>query len=149
MACRIPALVLLRLALLAVVPLAFTGCGNSTVDEPGTAVTGFFAALARDESKKACELLTGEMIRSITSLIGGSTTCEDAMHTLHGRLSEDEKQSFQHLKVKHVEVQGDRATINDEDVTTESGDDISGENDPTDIELRRIEGAWRISDLDA
>jgi hypothetical protein len=125
-----------RAALAALLALAVAGCGGkdtpSDTEQVRSAVVEFGRATAAHDYKAMCERLAPILIDKLR-LVG--LECEKALQQGLGRVKSPK------LSVGKVTVDGDRASA--EVRTSAEGQAPSDDT----IELRRVNGAWRIASL--
>ena len=76
-------------------------------------------------------------------------SCPDAVETLSGQLSAEEKEALKSVDVKRVSVDGDRATITAEDIEMEyQGESRLFPRAPgSQVVLLKADGAWKVESL--
>lgn len=110
--------------ILAVGVLVTGACSDedSDANEVEGVVTGFLADAADGNGEEACEALTGDAVRfvsTIGALAQTEASCPDAVETLSGLFAADEKEALKTADVKRVTLNDDRATIAREDIEIE------------------------------
>jgi hypothetical protein len=115
-------------------------------------VKDFFTDAADGQGAEACSYLTGDAVRYVSTVgvvAQTSASCPDAVKTLSGQFSADEKKALKGADIKKVSVSGDRATIAREDVKI----DFQGQShlfpSPTNspILLIKTNEGWKIESL--
>jgi hypothetical protein len=143
------------LALLLAAFLVVAGCNDDSDSDEAkvkSVVTGFFDDLADGRAEEACDALTSGTVKllSLQGPAGGTpATCPANVATVHGQLSEEEKEAMRGAKVKAVTVNGDTATVNPNDVEFQfEGQSTflsSARSGP--VVLRKFEGDWKLESL--
>jgi hypothetical protein len=143
------------LALLLASILVVAGCGDDSDSDEAkveSVVTGFFENLADGRAEEACDALTSGTVRllSLQGPAGGTpATCPANVATVHGQLSEEEKEAMRAVEVKAVTVSGDTATVQPNDVEF----DFEGESTLLSsvrsgpVVLRKFQGDWKLESL--
>ena len=151
--------VLRRVAAVALVPMAFAGCGGSKSKSAGgtksesaevTSVAHrYYAALASGNGSEFCSLLTGETreellkeIQSVYRIQGrraNNLTCPEVVKILHEG-TQDQIAGFNQAKVTVLSLSGNSATVS---VTLS----IAGQSRATAVTLSKTASGWLISKL--
>jgi hypothetical protein len=143
-----------RLAAVALSVIALAGCSTSDSDEAKvkSVVSGFFSDLGAGRGSAACSALTGSATRLaglIAEAANAPASCPEAVKVLDGQLSSDEKAAVKNVKVKHVTVSGEEATISPTDVEFSVNGKSSllsnVKSGPT--HLTKASGSWKIDSL--
>ena len=139
---------------LAVGMLAGSGCTENESEEAKveSVVTSFLADAADGKGDEACEALTGEAVRYVSTvgaLVETEASCPDAVETLSGQFAAEEKEALKSADVKRVSVKDDRATIAREDIVLE----YQGESrlfpraQGAQVVLVKTDDGWKIDSL--
>ena len=132
--------------------LAACGGGKSAEDEVKDAVTGFFDDVADGDGAAACAKLTGpalDQLNQAAFLLQAPGSCREAIEAINRQLSGDDKKALRSAEVNAAQVQGERATVPDADISLE----LSGQstlfrnNDPAPLSLEKVGDDWKISSL--
>jgi hypothetical protein len=133
--------------------LAASGCTDESDEaEVEGVVTSFLADAADGNGDEACEALTGDAVRfvsTIGALAQTDASCPDAIETLSGLFAADEKEALKSADVKRVSVADDRATIAREDIEIE----YQGESrlfpraENAQVVLLKTDDGWKIESL--
>jgi hypothetical protein len=152
--------VLGRAAALALVPMAFAGCGGSKSKSAGgtksesaevaSVAHRYYAALASGNGSEFCSLLTGEtreeLIKEIQSVYriqgrqANNLTCPLVVKTLREGIRQDQIAGLKQAKVTVVSLSGNSATVS---VTLS----IAGRSRATAVTLSKTAAGWLISKL--
>jgi hypothetical protein len=138
---------------LAAATLIGVGCSSDSEDaKVKTVVTGFLADTADGKGTDACAALTGDAVRYVSTVgvVGqSSASCPDAVKTLSGLFSSDEKKALKSATVKRVSVSGDRATIAHEDIEIKYQGESHIFPRPTNapVSLMKTDAGWKIESL--
>lgn len=118
---------------------ALTGCA-ATDDAPGgpvgQAVRSWVAAVADRDSTRACALMTEPAQRQLRSL-QATADCASAVRRFADALGQAGRDDLRRIEITRVSFPSDdRAVV-----------DVDGPGQR--LELRRVDGAWRLDDLGA
>ncbi len=142
---------------LAVVVVAFSvlgacGGGTSPEDEVKEVVTGFFDDVADGDGAAACAKLTAagvDQLNRAAFLLQAPGSCPEAIEAVNRQLSGDDKKALHSAEASAAQVDGNRATVADADISLE----LSGQstlfrnNDPAPLTLEKVGDDWKISSL--
>lgn len=126
--------------------LAACGSGNTDASRAAQTVTAAFHALAAGDGAKVCSLATAAGQRSLAAAVPGST-CAKVVDLVSAHLNPHQKAALETVKVTHVAVMGNHATVRAADITSSRGS-FKGFLDPkaAPTKLRReSDGTWKIS----
>lgn len=117
-----------------------------------TVVTTFLADAADGNGDQACEALTGNAVRYVSTvgaLAQTEASCPDAVETLSGLFAADEKGALKSADVRRVSVADDRATIAREDIVIEyQGESRLFPRAPgSRVVLVKTDDGWKIDSL--
>lgn len=88
---------------------AVVGCGgSSTPDGPGTVTLRFVQAAIDGDASAMCGLIADSELQKIKNL---GVSCDAAMSEAASKLTSTQKQNGAHVKVQHVSIHGDHATV--------------------------------------
>jgi hypothetical protein len=144
----------LAAAVLAAVVIALTACSGGTSDQAKvkTVVKAFLDDVANGRGTQACDALTGDAVRYVSqvgAVAGSSVSCPDAVHTLSGLFSADEKKALTSASIGPVTVSGSDATIQHQDIKI----DYQGQSHlwpgstASPVHLVKTDAGWKISSL--
>jgi hypothetical protein len=116
---------------LAVTVAAVAGCGGSS-GGPEQAVMDYLRALADNDGRKACDLLTVEA-RALLVAEAGTTDCPALVDEFHSVLGGDAE------RLKSAEVSGGDANADSTTVT------VTLERRSVDVDVQKVGGSWRLN----
>lgn len=120
----------------AVAVLLFAGCGasdNTSAKSPAETLRAWLAATASGDGQTACALMIKGLQQQTAAVAGGSDCAAGIKRA--GELNPAVAQ-FNQVKVNHVEVNGDRASV--------TGAVPSIKKNAT-FQLQRVNGKWLVS----
>ena len=135
----------------AVAATVLPACGGATAPDPRAeieiALRSFGRAIVARDGRAGCALMTPELR---TALAGEEASdrdrlCATMFGFLSGMWTEDERQALDHVTVRRVRADGDRAELHDDDV--ELARDDEPDPDPRPMVWRRVDEKWLIEDL--
>ena len=137
---------------LAAAAAGITGCGGSTSDEAAVrqTMTDWYQRLGAGEGDAACRLLTDGTRRTFERTaeeLVGQASCDAVAGFFSLGLTEAEREAFGDVEIRRATVDGNRATVRDQDVVIPPGLLAEADRDDNPVVLRKIGGAWRIEDL--
>jgi hypothetical protein len=135
-------------ALLAATALTFSACGEqSEADRALGAVRTWHAALTTGDAASACGQLTDNCRRSFELDADplGLLTCHEVVEMVAEAMTDTERRALRRIKVRKIEVHGDRATIRNKDVDVPPGLQQTAEDGRT--ILRKVGGRWKLDRL--
>lgn len=132
--------------------LAGCGGGKSTEDEVKDVVTGFFDDVADGDGAEACAKLTAAAVDQLNRaafLLQAPGSCREAVEAVNRQLSGDDKKALRSAEVNAAQVNGNRATVADADISLElSGQSTLFRNsDPAPLTLEKVGDDWKITSL--
>ena len=142
------------LAALLAVALVAAGCGDSESEEDrvkGT-VTGFFDDVADGQGQAGCARLTGSAVQELSAsafLLQAPASCQEAVELASRQLGDEERKALKSAKVNRVTLEGDKATVADNDIVLdlEGQSSVFRNNDPKPMQLEKSGADWKISSL--
>jgi hypothetical protein len=132
----------MRVALLATLLLAAlaAGCGDSS-PSPEDVTSAAVSGLSKGDEKKVCAQLTAPAKRLLLEVLADNppivepikaATCEEAITKVHAQLSQPIRAVLEDGEVDKAKITGDKAVVH-----------VTGAG--TDVELRKIDGEWKIT----
>jgi hypothetical protein len=104
--------------LVASAALALRACGGTSDDDSVRhVVTGYLAAVADGDGKRACALMTsGEAQRVASTFLAhaegtGAAACPQAMKALAKAAPRSARDGLRHVRITAVKISGDHATV--------------------------------------
>lgn len=130
------------LAVLAVAcAVVVSACGKSDEDKAGEVTRAYLTALGNKEYAKGCDQLAASAKRDLVEYVSvqvpelGTTECESVFKQLIELTDETALAAVRDAKVRKVTVTGDTAEVEVEGATQTA-------------KLRKVDGEWRISELE-
>jgi len=115
------------------------GCEGGDENTPEGVLKAFGQAAADGDGERACGLLTGPAQRSLAF----GSSCASSVNEVS--FGEEEKKALRSVTIRNIHVTGNRATVQDRDISSEEGQ-LPPETDTDPTVLERIDGKWRITD---
>jgi hypothetical protein len=123
------------------VGVALAGCGGDGGDSPGDVTRDFSEAMADNNGRRACDLMTGDAQRQMIlagAFFGGKGEgCPGGVEAIVDTLDAGELDALRNVEIGPVKISGDRATVRVKD-----GLDIDEDEGP--VRLRKVEGEWLV-----
>ena len=122
---------------------------DGTGGEAGKAAAtaeAFYHHVADRDGESTCELMTPAGRADFEGLAAGLLPCEDLVVDLS--ITDRDREVMRGIRIRHVTVRGDRATISPRDVTMPGGADrlrLFPDDHPA--TLRRVGGRWLLEDV--
>jgi hypothetical protein len=136
---------------LAVAVASATACGGGTdaSDQVKETLHAWFRDIAHGNGKSGCARLTTNARRQFAEQFGDpeAVDCDGAVAILNDELTPDVKTALTRVRVRRVDVRGDRAEIDDADVEFPRRLVRSREVNEHPTVFRRIDGRWLLEDL--
>ena len=132
-------------AALALAGVTATACGQ---DDPAEGVRKtmhrLLVAIADGDGKRACALVSDRAQRAFEEGLFGN--CVATLTWASSSLPDPEKRMLRKAKVGAVNVEGDRATVRDQDIHVPPGYEGVFDSDPA-VLRRTASGEWQIEDM--
>ena len=114
--------------------LALAGCGpfGSDEDDAKQVVKDYATGIAEGDGKKVCDTLAED---SKSDFEAAGTNCEDTFKSFGTFLTDDQKDELKDIDPE-VEIDGDTATANVDELGTTGTDEVK---------LKKEDGDWKIT----
>ena len=145
-----------RAGVIAIAAFALVGvaCNKTDTDQAKAkaVVKEFLNDAADGRGTQACAALTGDAVRFV-SVVGAvaqsEASCPDAVKTLSGQFSSDEKKALKSATIKTVSVSGEQATIarNDIEIKYQGESHLFPRPTNSPVVLLKTDAGWKIQSL--
>ena len=141
-------------AAVALMTTSAVACGGdtATAGDVKTAATAMFKGVATGDGKSVCARMLPDVRREFTAdvrdlVLGDFSSCEHAVTIFSEGFTEGERAAFAEVRVRQVELDGDRALVHDEDVEVPRVLDEHVDRNGEPMVLTRERGRWLIAEL--
>ncbi len=137
-------------ALLAAAALiGLAGCGGPSpadVSAVKTTVRSFLVAIADGDTARACALVTPAGQAGLAAAAGRrGSPCASVVASASSQLSPAVRHALRGVEVRRVTIQGDRATVRDEDIATSTGNLSPLLRAGSTTKLVKSRGRWQLA----
>jgi hypothetical protein len=135
-------------AALALLTTSAAACGGSDdSDEVKDAAHAFFRDVSTADGERACGRLMDRARRQFVAdiTIDPETDCARAIALFNATFDEQQKAAIARVRVREVEMRGDRAEIHDGDVDIPEA--LEADRNDRPMVFRRVRGRWLIEDV--